>query len=312
MDIEHLREFVVFARYLNITRASSELHMTSSSLSKHLKQIEREVGFDLFSNRGSKLNLTKKGVFFLNRIQRIIRDYDILLSECSTGESPKKLDVIAQRAPYDDKTRAAYHSALFKMKKDLPIYIQYAKTSHRDFRQAANEGRINLFLEYRLGNPDKIRKEYERKGFYAKLIAIDEAILWVSKNNALTNAPLYAEDLAEVSFIVPTDLCAPVRSLVQDAGQLFGFEPIYNTVHTTSGPEFVYIDQQDAAYFYPLSYTESSLLQVRDDMEILHFEKDDMPIYSFLIMLLPSNKDSVRQSEQVTLLYNYFKNQNLI
>lgn len=309
MDIEHFREFVVFAKYLNITRASSELHMTSSSLSKHLKQIEREVGTELFVSRGSKLNLTKKGVHFLNRIQRIVRDYDMLLSELATNEAQKKLDIIAQRAPYDDKTRTAYHGALFKMTSELPIHVQYSKASHRDFAQAAREGKINLFLEYRLGNLSNILKEYEAEGFLAKLVAVDEPILWVSKQGSLAEKPLHIEDLAEIPFMVPTDLCSPVRTLVQDASQLYGFEPIYNIVPTTSGPEFIYADQHDAAYLYPLSYTESSLLQVRDDMEVKHFEDGDVPVCSFLLMPIPSKKIMGEQDKQVTMLYEYFKNQ---
>ena len=66
MDIQYFKEFIVFTQYLNITKASSELHMTPSSLSKHMKQVEREVGCPLVDMHRSKLELTEVGILFLN------------------------------------------------------------------------------------------------------------------------------------------------------------------------------------------------------------------------------------------------------
>ena len=40
MHLSYLREYVVLARYMNISKASRELNMTQSNLSKHIRQIE--------------------------------------------------------------------------------------------------------------------------------------------------------------------------------------------------------------------------------------------------------------------------------
>ena len=43
MHLSYLREYVVLARYMNISKASRELNMTQSNLSKHIRQIELEA-----------------------------------------------------------------------------------------------------------------------------------------------------------------------------------------------------------------------------------------------------------------------------
>ena len=45
MRTEVLAEFVVLAKHLNYRKASSELAIAQSNLSKHIISLEREVGF---------------------------------------------------------------------------------------------------------------------------------------------------------------------------------------------------------------------------------------------------------------------------
>ena len=47
MQIETLKEFVIFTRYSNFTKAAEALNMTQSNLSKHMQQLEQELGFTL-------------------------------------------------------------------------------------------------------------------------------------------------------------------------------------------------------------------------------------------------------------------------
>ena len=67
MHLSYLREYVALARYMNISKASRELHMTQSNLSKHIRQIELEVGADLVSH-GNRLEFTPAG--FISSIRR--------------------------------------------------------------------------------------------------------------------------------------------------------------------------------------------------------------------------------------------------
>ena len=84
MDIERMREFVVFARTLNFTEAARELHMTQPNLSKHVRDMERDIGATLV-HRGSLTapnTLTIAGVRFADYARRATAAYDEIAEEC--------------------------------------------------------------------------------------------------------------------------------------------------------------------------------------------------------------------------------------
>lgn len=51
MFIYELQNFIKVAESLNITRAAQELGMTQSGLSKAIKNMENELGVELFSRK---------------------------------------------------------------------------------------------------------------------------------------------------------------------------------------------------------------------------------------------------------------------
>ena len=67
MRIEYLQEFVHFSKSLNITQAAQELFTTQSTLSKHLRQIERELGAQLVVTEPKKMRLTPAGSLFASK-----------------------------------------------------------------------------------------------------------------------------------------------------------------------------------------------------------------------------------------------------
>jgi DNA-binding transcriptional LysR family regulator len=75
MRVETLREYVTFARCLNFTRAAAELHLTQSTLSKHVAALERELGATLVL-REKPLRLSAAGIKLLETAQAILAVYD--------------------------------------------------------------------------------------------------------------------------------------------------------------------------------------------------------------------------------------------
>lgn len=80
MRIEYLREFLTLARELNFTRAADRLYTGESTLSRHLKSIENELGSDaplLLMNRSTHgVTLTKEGEIALEGFAKVIEQYD--------------------------------------------------------------------------------------------------------------------------------------------------------------------------------------------------------------------------------------------
>ena len=49
LDLQHLKTFMTVATYMSFTRAAKELDYSQSSVTIHIKQLERELGVRLFN-----------------------------------------------------------------------------------------------------------------------------------------------------------------------------------------------------------------------------------------------------------------------
>jgi DNA-binding transcriptional LysR family regulator len=73
MELRHLRYFVMVAEELNISRASARLRISQPAVSRQLRDLEQELGVDLFDRRNSKLRLTPAGEAFLAHARDLLR-----------------------------------------------------------------------------------------------------------------------------------------------------------------------------------------------------------------------------------------------
>jgi LysR family cyn operon transcriptional activator len=76
MELRHLRYFVTLAEYLSFTRAAERVHITQSTLSHQIRQLEDELGQALFERIGKKVVTTEAGELFLGYAQRALKEVD--------------------------------------------------------------------------------------------------------------------------------------------------------------------------------------------------------------------------------------------
>lgn len=81
MDVELMREFIVFSRYLNFSKAANKLNLAQPTLSSHVQSMERELGFDLVQ-RGKRIRLTPAGKRFCADAERLLSSYNETLVAC--------------------------------------------------------------------------------------------------------------------------------------------------------------------------------------------------------------------------------------
>jgi LysR family transcriptional activator of glutamate synthase operon len=72
MEINYLKEFVVLAQTGNFMEAADILYSSQSTLSKHIKSIESELGVSLFDRTTRKVAISKYGQLFLPYASQII------------------------------------------------------------------------------------------------------------------------------------------------------------------------------------------------------------------------------------------------
>lgn len=81
MDIRHLQYFLEVARCKSFTKASEILHITQPTISKMIRNIEEELGVELFDRSGRRVELTDAGEVIFAQAKHIVTSFQSLSSE---------------------------------------------------------------------------------------------------------------------------------------------------------------------------------------------------------------------------------------
>lgn len=81
ITLRHLRAFGAVANTGSFTAAGRELHLTQSTLTKCIRELESEVCFQLFERTTRRVRLTDDGNAFLPVAERLLHDFDLSLED---------------------------------------------------------------------------------------------------------------------------------------------------------------------------------------------------------------------------------------
>ncbi len=81
LSIRHLRAFYAVAQAGSFTRAAESLHLTQSTLTATIKQLEDQVGLTLFDRTTRQVLLSSEGKRFLPVAERLLSDFDTALAD---------------------------------------------------------------------------------------------------------------------------------------------------------------------------------------------------------------------------------------
>jgi DNA-binding transcriptional LysR family regulator len=73
MELRHLRYFVAVAEEENVSRAALKLHVSQPGLSRQIRDLEDEIGFQLFERSAKALRLTAAGKTFLTEARDVLQ-----------------------------------------------------------------------------------------------------------------------------------------------------------------------------------------------------------------------------------------------
>jgi DNA-binding transcriptional LysR family regulator len=76
MELRHLHYFLAVAEQLNFTRAAVKLHMAQPPLSQQIRQLESELGFQLFYRSQKGVTLTEAGRVFLEESRLVLQQLE--------------------------------------------------------------------------------------------------------------------------------------------------------------------------------------------------------------------------------------------
>ena len=73
MELKYIREFVSLAETSNYFETAERLFITTSSLSRHIKALEEELGMPLFDRTTRKVVLNRHGRLFLPYAKQFVK-----------------------------------------------------------------------------------------------------------------------------------------------------------------------------------------------------------------------------------------------
>jgi DNA-binding transcriptional LysR family regulator len=157
MELRHLRYFVTVAEELNVSRASARLRISQPAVSRQLRDLEQELGVDLFDRRNSKLRLTPAGEAFLAHARDVLRRSQDAASQMAAFRAPGRRRL---KIGYIAPVLATLTPALRRFgQKNQGVEVVLREMPPGEQVPALRDGRIDLALP---GNPcPELANEFE-------------------------------------------------------------------------------------------------------------------------------------------------------
>lgn len=219
VNIESLRECVELARTLSFTRTAQKFYITQPVLSKHVANVEKELGIDIFLRGKNGVHLTSVGRVFIERCREMLTQYDETLDEIEElklgRDKPIELGYLyGASATILPKALRAFQ------KKHPSSEVRYLSMEIDEIPQALDENRIDIAITSDLEKLDGDR-------FAWKSLYRDTLCLIAPKGHRLANRDsVSVEDLVGEDIIVPrTSFMPNEASHIQKA-----LSPIWETV----------------------------------------------------------------------------------
>ncbi len=76
MNFQQIKYFLELAEELHFWKTSEKVFITQSALSRHIKSLENELGFQLFERDKRNVKLTDAGQFLKNEFSKILTDFE--------------------------------------------------------------------------------------------------------------------------------------------------------------------------------------------------------------------------------------------
>lgn len=198
MNIEHLQEFLELANTLNFTKAAQNLHMTQPTLSRHIADLEKQIGSPLFTRASNTVRLTHAGRMLYEKASALVLSYSSIIEDVHDATSREVVTLkVSGSSVQPTISRLFSKMATRAAFEQLPIRFEYSKC-----RSLSNETPVPFALDaLKNGEIDFCIDtcEFDEEppwGFEALRLCDEPTTIIASSSNPLANATgLKLEDL---------------------------------------------------------------------------------------------------------------------
>lgn len=186
MRTEILQEFLVFARHLNFSKAAAELHITQPNLSKHMMELEREVGVELIDRKTHGKNrpkLSEAGKYLYEELSYIETSYQGVLKRCRAIGRSSVRDVRVQEIWQNNAMIKLYSLAGAYQSSHLESTIRYVRLSDRQPIDALMSNDFDMVFDVWCGPFEERRRQLAEQGVKTTALQTEQPYIWYQDGN---------------------------------------------------------------------------------------------------------------------------------
>lgn len=207
MRTEIIREFLVFARHLNFSKAAAELHITQPNLSKHMMELEREVGVELIDRKTYGKNrpvLSEAGKFFFEEVSYIDTSFQSVLKRCRALGRSNARDVRVQEIWQNNAMIKLYTLAGAYQSEHLESSIHYVRLSDKQPIEALMRNDFDMVFDVWCGPYEQRCDELANQGVKAIALQTEQPYIWYQQGNRYLEGKgaVHLEELLDIPVVM--------------------------------------------------------------------------------------------------------------
>src|SRR5689334_2349570 len=158
MELRHLRYFVALADCLSFTRAADRVHVTQSTLSHQIRQLEDEIGQRLFERIGKRVVTTEAGELFLAFAVRALKEVDLGIAMLKPGGGGLSGQVRVGATHTFNVSLIPECVALF-LARHPTVRVRVDELAAEQVANGLRDGELDIGIAYRPTGPTDLRFE---------------------------------------------------------------------------------------------------------------------------------------------------------
>ena len=171
MELRHLRYFVAVAEAENVSRAALKLHVSQPGLSRQIRDLEDEIGFQLLERSAKSVRLSAAGKVFLDEARAVLLHAEAAVKKARAAAGGTTGEISIGYAP--SLTVQILPSALRKFQDQFP-HVRVALHDLSTEEMLAQLGDKKLQVALTVRPPAKLLRglRFEELARYAMCVAV--------------------------------------------------------------------------------------------------------------------------------------------
>lgn len=193
MNLQQMKYVIYIAQYHSISKAARKLFVTQPNLSNAVKELEKELGIQIFERKKNGVSLTKEGTEFVNGIQPIVQQVGMLeqhYKNKSDGEIKYSLNVACQHSNFAGEALCRLLEGLG----ESPYKVQLLEVKTKEILEYLDHGLCDIGILLRNQNNKVLEWELEKRKLEFHLLAQLTPHVFVQDNHPLAEKTLITEE----------------------------------------------------------------------------------------------------------------------